>query len=1047
VLHPATPFVIRRSTRGGRLASAVVALAALLIAASPAGAQYFGRNKVQYDRFDFRILETTHFDIYYYADEREAVLEAARMAERWYQRLSTTLDHQFDRRQPIIFYASHGHFAQTSITPAFLTDGIGGLTDHQAGRVVLPFAAGLAETDHVLGHELVHAFQRDILRRHGGSLAMMPLWFAEGMAEYLSVGRIDSNTAMWLRDAVNGGRLPRLEDLNNPRWFPYRYGQALWAYLADRYGESIAARALKVRVKGGGAIARLTAVTGAKADELSSGWRDAMKQLAADTTHAEMSRVDRTIVSSTRDGGRLNVGPALNPEGTRMVFLSERDGYSVDVFLADVQRGTIIRKLLSTATDPHFDSIQFIESAGAWDHAGKQFALATVRDGTAMLTIFDMPQGTVAREIPVADVDEIFTPTWSPDGSQVAFSGLKGGTTDLYALDVASGTLHALTSDLYADLQPAWSPDGQRIAFVTDRFGASLDDLTFGGYRLATFDVASKEVQQLPSIDGAKNIDPHWSPDGRSVYFVSDHRGVSNIYRVALADGVLDQMTDVQTGVSGITGLSPAMSVASRAGSIAYAVYRDGTYEIRAVGANDPPARATSLSPAQLRLQKMPGRLLTGVDTPAAARDSALAAPASPERDAAGRNVGRDGGPASPDRDPAGHDGTPVQRGYLEKPYARGLSLFSIGQPYLSAGGGAFGSFVRAGVWFSLGDMLGEQQLETAVQVGKTAMDFALQSVYLNRRSRWTWGAVGAQIPVMTGVSQTARNVSPTGDQTVVRESLVAEQIHRQASALLMYPFNRSRRIEFTFGADAIGFRTEALTTVFAGQTGRLLEQTREYRPGPTPVIVMQTGAAIVYDTSVHGPTSPVLGERYRFAVTPTFGTLSLATVTADYRKYVMLLRPFTLAFRVQHIGRYGPDADDPRLLPFVWYVQDNVRGFDGRLLPAQGCATSTCAGIDAAMTKRLLAANVELRFPLLGVLTRSTHYGTIVPLEGLVFTDNGAFWTRADLSDHTRTVLHSAGIGLRANAGGFIFEFDAARPIGSVVHGWRMSVNFRPGF
>jgi outer membrane protein assembly factor BamA len=262
-----------------------------------------------------------------------------------------------------------------------------------------------------------------------------------------------------------------------------------------------------------------------------------------------------------------------------------------------------------------------------------------------------------------------------------------------------------------------------------------------------------------------------------------------------------------------------------------------------------------------------------------------------------------------------------------------------------------------------------------------------------------------------------------------------------------MYPFNRSRRIEFTFGADAIGFRTEALTSVFSGLTGRLVDQTRELRPGPTPVVVMQTGATLVYDTSVHGPISPVLGERYRLGVTPTFGTLSLATVVADYRKYVMPLRPLTLAFRVQHVGRYGPDADDPRLLPFVWYVQDTVRGFDGRTLPVTGCGATACPGIDAATTTRLLSANVELRFPIVGLLTHTTHYGSVVPIEGLVFTDSGAFWTPVSLSDHTRTVLHSAGIGLRANAGGFIFEFDAARPIGIVSNGWRLSVNFRPGF
>src|SRR5205823_3472344 len=97
---------------------------------------------------------------------------------------------------------------------------------------------------------------------------------------------IDSNTAMWLRDAVLADHLPRLEDLNNPRWFPYRYGQALWAFLADRYGESIAARVMKMRTRGT-AIARLTAVTGASADTLSHQWHDAMKRLADRTRVAD----------------------------------------------------------------------------------------------------------------------------------------------------------------------------------------------------------------------------------------------------------------------------------------------------------------------------------------------------------------------------------------------------------------------------------------------------------------------------------------------------------------------------------------------------------------------------------------------------------------------------------------------------------------------------------------------------------------------------------------------------------------------------------------
>ena len=88
----------------------VVCLFTLLATAGPAEAQYFGRNKVRYDHLDFRVLQTEHFDIYYYPEEEEATRHAARMAERWYTRFSQVLHHSFSRRHTLVLYASHPHF-------------------------------------------------------------------------------------------------------------------------------------------------------------------------------------------------------------------------------------------------------------------------------------------------------------------------------------------------------------------------------------------------------------------------------------------------------------------------------------------------------------------------------------------------------------------------------------------------------------------------------------------------------------------------------------------------------------------------------------------------------------------------------------------------------------------------------------------------------------------------------------------------------------------------------------------------------------------------
>jgi dipeptidyl aminopeptidase/acylaminoacyl peptidase len=449
---------------------------ALLFVAGSADAQYFGRNKVQYERFKFRVLETPHFNVHYYDEEADAAQLAARLAERWYERLSALFDHTFNERQPIILYASQAHFAATSVLPGSVPEGVGGFTDHRAGRVVLPFSAGLGDTDHVLGHELVHAFQRDVLRRHGQALATLPLWFAEGMAEELSIGQLDPHTRMWLRDAVARDRLPTLAQLADPKWFPYRYGQALWAFLVEQFGQGLARRALAVK---GTALHRLEVTTGQSADELTRAWHTYIRKTVGEIGRR---RGDRIIIGGP---GRLNLAPALSPDGRTLIYLSERDRYSIDIFAADPSTGATVRKLFTTATDAHVDRVQFIDSSGSWAPDGRSFVFATVSAGAPLLTVFDMPSGSVREQIPVPDVDQIFSPSWSPDGTQIAFSAIKGGTTDLYVLRTKDRALRALTADAYSDLQPTWSPDGTRIAFASDRFSSSIDSLTLDSTTLA----------------------------------------------------------------------------------------------------------------------------------------------------------------------------------------------------------------------------------------------------------------------------------------------------------------------------------------------------------------------------------------------------------------------------------------------------------------------------------------------------------------------------------------------------------------------------------
>ncbi|MFP3948478.1 MAG: peptidase S9, partial [Longimicrobiales bacterium] len=223
---------------------------------APADAQYFGRNKVQYETFDFDVLRTPHFDIHFYPEEAEAVEDMARMSERWYERFARNFQHEFEERKPLILYADHPDFQQTNTLRGAIGEGTGGVTESLKNRVIMPLTGSYADNDHVLGHELVHAFQYNLAQSRSGTgirgLSRLPLWLVEGMAEYLSVGREDPLTAMWLRDAVRRDDLPTIEQMTQgTTYFPYRFGQALWAYIGGTYGDQAVIDLYRSSLRGG----------------------------------------------------------------------------------------------------------------------------------------------------------------------------------------------------------------------------------------------------------------------------------------------------------------------------------------------------------------------------------------------------------------------------------------------------------------------------------------------------------------------------------------------------------------------------------------------------------------------------------------------------------------------------------------------------------------------------------------------------------------------------------------------------------------------------
>jgi outer membrane protein assembly factor BamA len=259
---------------------------------------------------------------------------------------------------------------------------------------------------------------------------------------------------------------------------------------------------------------------------------------------------------------------------------------------------------------------------------------------------------------------------------------------------------------------------------------------------------------------------------------------------------------------------------------------------------------------------------------------------------------------------------------------------------------------------------------------------------------------------------------------------------------------NRAQRLEFEAGVRHTAYRRSVSSVVRSIADGRVLSRTTAEAFGGAPATVGEASAAYVHDTAVFGPTSPVLGVRSRFEVTSTFGELAVARVLLDYRRYDMPVRPYTVATRLVHLGQYGPDAGDTRLLPAFLGSRQFLRGYGWSSIQCRPTAAGDC-GFEELLGSRLLVGNVELRAPLLGMRSRDLQYGPL-PVEGFLFADSGLVWAPAPefrAANPGQRLVSSFGIGVRLNAFGFPLELAAVRAVEAPSRGWSFDFSFRSGF
>jgi hypothetical protein len=521
-----------------RLLAAILALTVIAFGNGRAQTVPFGKNKIQYVDFEWRILTGEFVDVYYYPEEEDVARLALSYAEESYRILERKFQHHPFRRIPLIVYSSDQHFEQTNVFPGFIPEGVLGFTEYLKRRVALPFRGDYDQFRNTLRHELVHAFQlskiAEVQSLHPRTRRPSPQqvhWWTEGLAEFWSSEQTTEDD-MFVRDLVVRGRLPDIDRFTYTYSFmSYPLGAELHKYLAQRFGEEYVVRVYEDFWKYESFPRTLEGVLGVDLDQLSREFRYALEQryFPAFTERPPLTVGAREVAHR----GGANVKPIIYqaPHDTtvRLLFLSPRTGYT-NLYSTSLRAGEAgVETMLAGERSAEFESFHAYESG--YDINRQQIvALVTRYMERDALVLWDLPRRKIVGRYQWPDLVGIKSPSWHPQGSRVVFEGLStAGLSDLYVIDFETQQRRALTSDRYGDHDPDWSPDGRTIVFASDR-------TSYGHLGFTNLYALDAETGSLRSLTHGRWHDqqPRWSRRGDRIAFSSDRAGIYDLYAVDL---------------------------------------------------------------------------------------------------------------------------------------------------------------------------------------------------------------------------------------------------------------------------------------------------------------------------------------------------------------------------------------------------------------------------------------------------------------------------------------------------------------------------------
>ncbi|MBN1499313.1 MAG: PD40 domain-containing protein [Spirochaetes bacterium] len=509
-------------------------------------------NRIDADR-NWKQLKTAHFNIFFPEGSEKTALIASKIAEDAYAHTSGILNHKMQTVVPVIVFPSEIKFQQNNILTEKIPEEIGGFTEFFKGRVVVPYTGDIPEFRHVLSHEIVHAFQYDLLKSMDKSVFSFinfPLWYIEGMAEYISSG-YDESADMFMRDAVINNLFIDLKNFNRNRYYTgyqaYKQGQSFFYFMSQVYGEKLISKIFTDAVSLSGFEKSLELNFGKKIFEINKEWFRFYSRrydvLIRDREFDDES--GKLLRNHVISRAFYNFHPSISPNGKKIAFITT-DNYAFKLTVADYSDGEL--KNMEDIDGGWYDTatqyLNVMSNKISWTGDSRKIIYSVQSRDRKIVRIYDTASDSKINV--VLPFEDVRNPAADAEGTSLLFAAQQNNSTDIFSINTEKNETIQITSDFFTEKCPVFSKDKKIIYFASN--SNRKNDFQSEKYNIFAYDISTGKTSRIIEINSlieGMSI----SDDGKTILFSSDKNGISNIYSFNTETSTLKKHSNVLNGV------------------------------------------------------------------------------------------------------------------------------------------------------------------------------------------------------------------------------------------------------------------------------------------------------------------------------------------------------------------------------------------------------------------------------------------------------------------------------------------------------------------